>query len=63
MRLWKNKVMKRSGQWSFLSLITRRKKILRPKNRNMIDRQPDVVFIERSDKPDQQVSRKLYLKR
>ena len=47
----------------FFSLITRRKKFQRPKLRNMIDREPILVFAQKLDESDQQVSRKLDLKR
>ena len=48
---------------NFLSLITPRKKFSTAKIWNMMDREPVVAFISKSDKSDQWVPRKLHLKR
>ena len=46
-------VFKKIRKLIFFSLITRRKKFRRPKFWNKIDRDPIVVFIQKSGKSDQ----------
>ena len=64
-QVWKlyNWPSEKSETGFFLSVINCWEKIPLPKAWNMTDREPVVMFIQKSDKSDRFVSRKLHLKR